>query len=245
MGGALYFHDMSEKQFNSTARQNLSMFSRLCGDGAMPKIVLVTTNWLSDPDNVLKRREEDLMCNHWKAHIDKGLEVRRFQRNQKSAWDIINLILREIPTTLRQRNDADNRLNLRIQAELGRLREVIPETEAGQTLKQLRHKKQVEAVALEALASTGDRRAQEELKNLRATIGKLQNQAKDHGVRLSLSKRFLRVFSVAVSILHHGGEGSALNVDVTTSLENATDRGNIHVGMIRRAEPVCFNAVQK
>lgn len=160
----------------------------------MPKIVLVTTNWLSNPDIILERREEELRCTHWKALIENGLDVRRFQRNQNSAWDIITHVLQGIPTTLRQRNDADNRLNLRIQAELVKLREVIPKTEAGHTLKQLRHKKQVEAVALEALARTGDRRAQEELKKLRATIDKLQDQAKDHGVRLSLTKRFLRVF---------------------------------------------------
>ena len=204
MGGVLYFHDISAKRFTGTARQSLLMFSRLCGYDAMPKTVLVTTNWPSDRNVVLERREEEMKDEHWKSLIEKGLDVRRFQRNRDSAWDILGHLLEGIPSVLSRRNDIDKRLDLQIQAELIKLGMTIPETEAGQelryTLKQLL-KMQQEAVALEeSFAHTGDREAQTNLENIRATIGKLQDQVKDLKVRLSLPKRLLRVFSMKVSL---------------------------------------------
>jgi len=93
VGGVLYFHDISDKRFTGTSRQHLLMFSRLCGYEALPKTVLVTTNWPSDPDDVLDRREEEMKSDHWKTLTDKGLQVCRFQRDYSSAWGIINSLL--------------------------------------------------------------------------------------------------------------------------------------------------------
>ena len=102
----------------------------------MQMTVLVTTNWPSDLNDVLERREEEMKGEHWKTLIEKGLDVRRFQRDSDSAWDIINHLLQGVPSIL-----ADNRLDLQIQKELIKLQISIPETEAGQelryTLKQL------------------------------------------------------------------------------------------------------------
>ena len=201
VGGVLYFHDISAKRFTGTARQSLLMFSRLCGYDAMPKTVLVTTNWPSDHDDVLVRRENEMKGEHWKSLIEKGLEVRQFQRNEPSAWDIINFLL--------QRNSADNRLDLRIQEELIQNKLTIPETEAGQelryTLKQFL-KMQEEAVAVEeSFARTGDREAQTNLENIRTNITKLQDQLKDLKIKLALSKRFLKVFGIGVSLYANHG----------------------------------------
>ena len=201
VGGVLYFHDISAKRFTGTARQNLLMFSRLCGCDAMSRTVLLTTNWLSDHNTILERREEEMKGEHWKTLIDKGLEVHRFHRNRSSAWEVINTLLRGVPSIL-----TDNHLDLQIQSELIKLRMTIPETEAGQelryTLKQLL-KTQQEAVALEeSFADTGDQEAQRNLENIRTTIGKLQNQVKDLKVKLSLPKRFLKMLGGTVSLLY-------------------------------------------
>ena len=168
----------------------------------MPKTVLVTTNWPSDRNVVFERREEEMKSEHWKTLIEKGLDVRRFQQNRDSAWDIINHLLEGIPSIFSRRNDIDNRLDLQIQAELIKLRMAIPETEAGQelryTLKQLL-KMQEEAVALEeSFARTGDPEGETNLENVRETIDKLQDQVKDLQVRLSLPKRFLKTFGIKV-----------------------------------------------
>jgi hypothetical protein len=59
----------------------------------MGKTALVTTNWSSDPYDVLDRREEEMKGEHWKPLIENGLRVFRFQRNMASAWVIINSLL--------------------------------------------------------------------------------------------------------------------------------------------------------
>ena len=162
----------------------------------MPKTVLVTTNWQPDSNAVLEQREKELKHEHWKTLIEKGLKVRRFQGNQPSAWDVINLFLQ------RERNNSD----LHIQKELIKHRMTIPETEAGQelryTLKQLVKMQEDAAVLEESFARTGDREAQANLDNIRTTIGKLQDQVKDLKITLSLPKRFLKMFGIKVRLLH-------------------------------------------
>jgi len=206
VGGVLYLHDISAKRFTGTARQGLLMFSRLCGYAAMPQTMLVTTKWPPNSDAVLQQREVEMRDVHWKTLIAKGLKVRQFQRNQDSAWEIINELLQDIPGILLQRNNTSNWLDLQIQMELIQRRMTIPETEAGQelryTLKQLL-KIQQEVVALEkSFARTGNREAQTDLKNARATRRKLQNQVKNLRIRLSLPKRFLRTFGIKASLFH-------------------------------------------
>lgn len=60
----------------------------------MPKTALVTTNWSSDTDGVLIRREHEMKETCWKAFIDGGLRVFRFHDQTSSeAWDIIYYLL--------------------------------------------------------------------------------------------------------------------------------------------------------
>ena len=180
---------------------------------------------------VLERREEEMKGEHWKTLIDNGLQVRRFHRDKSSAWNIINHLLRGMQSIsiVMQLTDADNRLDLQIQTELIKLRMAIPETEAGQelryTLKQLL-KMQKEAVALEeSFAQTGDREAQTNLENIHATIGKLQDQVKDLRLRLSLPKRFLKIFGIKVSLLHQpSGKHPML---MSTPVSTINDLGRI------------------
>jgi hypothetical protein len=172
----------------------------------MPKTVLATTNWPSGLSADLERREEEMKSEHWNTLIEQGLDVRRFQRNRDSAWGIIGHLLQGIPSILRQRNDLDDRLDLQIQTELIKHRLTIPETAAGQelryTLKQLLMMQQKASPLEESFARTGDRKAQKKLKNIYATIGKLQDQVQDLRVGLSLPKRLSRMFSRKVNILH-------------------------------------------
>ena len=63
----------------------------------MKKTVLVTTNWDSGTGDELhrqERRESELKEKYWEAIIQKGGEVQRFMLNPKSAWDIINDLLK-------------------------------------------------------------------------------------------------------------------------------------------------------
>ncbi|KIM39591.1 hypothetical protein M413DRAFT_74822, partial [Hebeloma cylindrosporum] len=203
VGGVLYFHDISAKRFTGTARQSLLMFSSLCGYEAMPKTVLVTTNWPLGCSDVLEQREAEMKGEHWRTLMEKGLEVRRFHRTRDSAWDIIDHVLQDIPNILRRGKDISD---LKIQTELIEDKMAIPETKAGQelryTLKQLL-KMQQEAVMLEeSVARTGDHEAKTNLANIHATIGILQDQVKDLKVRISFQERFFRMFGIRVGLLH-------------------------------------------
>ena len=88
VSGILYLHD-SAKQSLGAVGQNLRGLSHLCGyDLAAMPTMLVTTK--SDRDPTL---EEKMKWEHWKM---LRLEVRRFELNLSSAWDVMHLLLHPI-----------------------------------------------------------------------------------------------------------------------------------------------------
>jgi len=92
VGGILYLHDITAKRSLDAVGQNLQKFSHLCGydSEAMPKTVLVTRKSPSNHDTVL---EEEMKGEHWKM---LRLEVRGFELNQASAWNVMRLLLHPI-----------------------------------------------------------------------------------------------------------------------------------------------------
>ncbi|CAA7262283.1 unnamed protein product [Cyclocybe aegerita] len=198
VGGVLYFHDISAKRFTGTARQNLVMFSRLCGQDALEKTELVTTNWGSGRTEILEQRESEMKDEHWSPLIEKGVKVRRFLRDSESALDVLNHLLGHI--------DVDSLLDLQIQKELLEFRMSIPETQAGQelryTLKQLL-KMQNETVTLEkSLMQNGDSEARANLKDAEKKMQELQNQVQELRVKLSLPKKLMKMFGLLVGAFH-------------------------------------------
>ena len=190
LGGVLYLHDISVKKFTGTARKNLDLFSRLCGDAAIDKVLLVTTNWGVTKDYE-DQRETELKSTHWKFMMDNGAGTHQFRRNWTSAWDIIDVVLERVETQTRP----DYR-SLLIQMELVDRHLIIPETEAGKelrfTLKQILEI-QREAAHPDALA--GDAAIEEAQEKIR----KLQEQIKD--LKISLPRRLRRLLHLLVSSL--------------------------------------------
>ncbi|KAJ3516326.1 hypothetical protein NLJ89_g1188 [Agrocybe chaxingu] len=107
IGGVLYLQDISNKRFTGTARMNLEMFQRLCGDAALHKAVLATTNWGKSTSEYDQRHEEEMRVHHWSSLLQEGAEVRRFLGSSASAWDILNAFI--------QRADNSRRLNEKAQ----------------------------------------------------------------------------------------------------------------------------------
>ena len=192
LGGVLYLHDISVKKFTGTARRNLDLFSRLCGDAAIEKVLLVTTNWEVSKDYA-DQREAELKSTHWKFMVDRGAGTHRFRRNWTSAWDIIDVVLERVETPQPQ----SDYQSLLIQMELVDRHMIIPETEAGKelrfTLKQILEI-QREAAHPDALA--GDAAA---IKEAQEKIQKLQEQIKD--LKISLPRRLRRLLHLLVSSL--------------------------------------------
>ena len=106
------------------------MFGELLGgDQPVKKIVLVTTMWdkveryaakFQDTHN---QRENQLFDNYWKRMMDYGASTARFSNSPDSAWQIINIILKQHESEV-----------LLLQEEILDLKRALNETQAGRTL---------------------------------------------------------------------------------------------------------------
>jgi hypothetical protein len=73
--------------------KNYAMFTKLCGNGAMKHVILVTTKWARVELHEGERREEQLKAEFWKGMIDKGAVTARFVETRDSAWSIVDQLL--------------------------------------------------------------------------------------------------------------------------------------------------------
>jgi hypothetical protein len=100
--------------------RNLRIFAKLCGQKAMPNVVLVTTMWDKVDKEEGKQREEELMNEFWKDIVADGSRTARFERTFESAWDIVGSIL-----------DKNSGTVLLAQEEMGSVGKPFHKTKAG------------------------------------------------------------------------------------------------------------------
>jgi len=108
-----------------TARKNLTMFNKLCGDDALKNVMLATTKWSEIPEDVGRRREEQLANTYWKRMVGLGSRMAQFTCTRESAWAIVNPIIYKDPVDV----------HTLIQEELVDLQKHLSESEAGKTLR--------------------------------------------------------------------------------------------------------------
>jgi hypothetical protein len=90
--GILYLHRIIDPKVTGTARANLRMFRRLCGDENLGKVTLVTTFWNQIAPSLGERREMQLQSDagFWKPMIDQGS---RTVRSKQSREEDLALLL--------------------------------------------------------------------------------------------------------------------------------------------------------
>lgn len=100
------------------------MFRKLCGEGALKNVVIVTNRWGEVEPRVGEAREAELAGDDlfFKPAIDNGARMARHEDTLPSAERIIRLMLENRP------------LPLRIQEELVTERKDITKTDAGEEL---------------------------------------------------------------------------------------------------------------
>jgi hypothetical protein len=177
-----------------TTRKNFDMFRKLCGDGAAASVILGTTKWAEVHQGVAERREKQLIETYWRDMTGQGSRVRRFLDTSESAWTIVYCIL-----------DALAKIEaLKIQEELVNLQAIIPETDAGKTLRytlqQLLEMQKQMAEELAAQAAGGDdaqvqAKLEEHQNQMRATLKQISD------LKISISRRVLGFFGLRVSFL--------------------------------------------
>jgi len=188
IGGVIYLHDISQTRMLGTTRKNFDMFRKLCGDGAAASVILGTTKWEEVQKGVGERRETQLIETYWKDMTAQGSRVQRFENTSDSAWKIVHGILAAL-----EKSEA-----LQIQNELVNLQEIIPETEAGRTLRytlqQLLEMQKQMAEELAAQAAGGnDARVQAKLEEHRNQMRTTLKQISD--LKISISRRVMRFFT--------------------------------------------------
>jgi hypothetical protein len=158
LGGVIYLQSIADKRMESATRRNLEMFSQLCGDKALARVILGTTNWGEINKDVGEKREQQLVKTFWRTMTSSGSKSLRFERTQVSARVFLDTVLNQLEFTDNGEILSDN-IVLRIQDELVELERRIPETAAGQklryTLDQLREiQKEANSKKTTALSSS-------------------------------------------------------------------------------------------
>ena len=189
VAGVIYLHEISQTRMHGTSRRNLVVFSRLCGDSALDKVILATTKWNKVEEGEGTERELDLRGMFWKKMISQGSTMFRFTGTYESAWEIVHHILQ--PRSLS--------LSLLIQRELVDLQKLLPETEAGQCLREaLEHLLEEQKGIAHRLEGDQNLQRNEELRakyeanqrEIRSTLVQIKN------LKIPLGRRIARFFGL-------------------------------------------------
>ncbi|KIM73947.1 hypothetical protein PILCRDRAFT_716716 [Piloderma croceum F 1598] len=115
----IYLHRITDNRMAGSLLKNLRMFISLCGQEAMPNVIIATTMWGEVKKENGERREKELKETFWKDLMDEGCRVERFEDTYESAWFIIDRLATEDWAKMRLSHEmVDRRLTLQ-QTEAG------------------------------------------------------------------------------------------------------------------------------
>ena len=126
LGGVIYLHGISLSRNLSTTRKDLEVFQKLCGDDTFRSVILGTLKWGDVFKEAGDMRTQQLCENYWRYMVDHGSKFFKFEDSSKSAWTMVDSIV----DTNRSRAEG-----LQIQRELIEALKLMPDTEAGQKLR--------------------------------------------------------------------------------------------------------------
>ena len=180
--GIIYLHEISQARMFGTARKNLEMFRKLCGDEALGNVVLGTTMWGDVSLEKGQQREQQLRSTYWEEMLQQGSVIMRVHGDSASAWEIVNHILESSRVEF-----------VRIQEELLELQKVIPDTDAGRTLRYMLEELRVQLLAEERTTNIGDEQLRwKELEEIRKRMR--DNMDEIQKLQVPLSERIKRFF---------------------------------------------------
>ena len=180
--GIIYLHEISQARMFGTARKNLEMFRKLCGDEALGNVVLGTTMWGDVSLEKGQQREQQLRSTYWEEMLQQGSVIMRVHGDSASAWEIVNHILESSRVEF-----------VRIQEVLLELQKVIPDTDAGRTLRYTLEELREQLLAEERAANIGDEQLRwKELEEIRKQMR--DNMDEIQKLQVPLSERIKRFF---------------------------------------------------
>ena len=96
LGGIIYLLSIGEKRMKGTTRRSLDMFHHLCGDNALARVILGTTNWGEVEEDVGVRREQQWIKTFWEPMMSSGSKSLHFVKTKSSARAFLDAILGEL-----------------------------------------------------------------------------------------------------------------------------------------------------
>jgi hypothetical protein len=126
LAAIIYLHRISDNRMTGSLLNNLNLFVNLCGQNAMPNVILATTMWSEVRETTAVRREDELRKGFWKDLVAAGCRIERFEGTHESAWRIIRDVLQK------------SSINVIIQEEMGRDGRAVDETGASKYANQPR-----------------------------------------------------------------------------------------------------------
>ncbi|KAH7925386.1 hypothetical protein BV22DRAFT_1034061 [Leucogyrophana mollusca] len=91
--GFIYLHEITQTRVDLSPAVVTPM--KLSRPGVLRKVVLATTKWGEVLSDVGQRHESQLTEMYWKNLLRQGMQTTRFADTQKSAWEIIDLVLNQ------------------------------------------------------------------------------------------------------------------------------------------------------
>jgi hypothetical protein len=99
--GVVYLHGIQVPRVTGTARTNLRLFQKLCGDESMSSIALATTHWSYGTEERRKQltRHKELIADDafWKLLIENGAKDFIHDRARESALEVVLYLLGRRP----------------------------------------------------------------------------------------------------------------------------------------------------
>ena len=126
LNGILYFHRISDNKMQGSAKKNLMMFKKLCGEDALKKVLLVTTMWdrVSMEEGIKREDQLKQTPEYWGWMMSKGSKTARHDNSLSKAVDILRTLLPEI----------QDKVTLEIQQEMVEGKKTLDQTGAGKEL---------------------------------------------------------------------------------------------------------------
>ncbi|KHE87552.1 hypothetical protein GE21DRAFT_1331765 [Neurospora crassa] len=97
LNGIIYLHRITDPRMVGSAKKNLFIFKKLCGENALKNVTLATTMWEAVQPSDGERREHELLetQDFWGYMRSKGAKVERHYNNRESAMRILSKFFTE------------------------------------------------------------------------------------------------------------------------------------------------------
>ncbi|KAK6539329.1 hypothetical protein TWF694_009562 [Orbilia ellipsospora] len=102
LSGIIYLHRITDNRVGGTARKDLNMFKKLCGEESFANVVLATTMWENVSPREGNDREETLRTSteFYGSMVQMGSAMYRHTGDRNSAMNIINHLVNKRTTTI-------------------------------------------------------------------------------------------------------------------------------------------------